>query len=200
MNEKFYNLSKEKQDRMINGAIKVFALNGYDKASTDIIIKEAGISKGLLFHYFGSKKNLYQFVTEYCARYMMMELSAGISDSEKNLFDRIHLVEEAKLRMLKNYPYLDMFLISIKGEADPDAEECAKEWSTQIDDTYHKLIDEKADGDLIRGNLSIDKAREIVNLCMEGYKNRRYREGAEPEAVLEGFMPFLDILKMNFTK
>ena len=32
MNEKFFDLKKEKQDRMINGALKVFALNGYKHA------------------------------------------------------------------------------------------------------------------------------------------------------------------------
>ena len=62
MNDKFFDLKKEKQDRMINGALKVFALNGYQKASTDDIVKEAEISKGLLFHYFGSKAGLYIFV------------------------------------------------------------------------------------------------------------------------------------------
>ena len=51
MNDKFFDLKKEKQDRMINAALKVFALRGYRHASTDDIVKEAGISKGLLFHY-----------------------------------------------------------------------------------------------------------------------------------------------------
>ena len=51
MNEKFFDLKKEKQDRMINAALKVFALNGYRHASTDDIVREAAISKGLLFHY-----------------------------------------------------------------------------------------------------------------------------------------------------
>ena len=37
MNEKFFDLKKEKQDRMINAALKVFALNGYRHASTDDI-------------------------------------------------------------------------------------------------------------------------------------------------------------------
>ena len=50
MNEKFFDLKKEKQDRMINAALKVFALNGYRHASTDDIVREAAISKGLLFH------------------------------------------------------------------------------------------------------------------------------------------------------
>ena len=53
MNEKFFDLKKEKQDRMINASLKLFAINGYKHASTDDIVNEAGISKGLLFHYFG---------------------------------------------------------------------------------------------------------------------------------------------------
>ena len=46
MNEKFFDLKKEKQDRMINASLKVFAMNGYAHASTDDIVREAGISKG----------------------------------------------------------------------------------------------------------------------------------------------------------
>ena len=51
MNEKFFDLKKEKQDRMINASLKIFAMNGYGHASTDDIVKEAGISKGLLFFF-----------------------------------------------------------------------------------------------------------------------------------------------------
>ena len=49
MNEKFFDLAREKQDRMINGAIEVFAKNGYKHASTDDMVKTVGVSKGLWF-------------------------------------------------------------------------------------------------------------------------------------------------------
>ena len=39
MNEKFFDLKKEKQDRMINASLKVFAMNGYAHASTDDIVR-----------------------------------------------------------------------------------------------------------------------------------------------------------------
>lgn len=200
MNEKFYNLSKEKQDRMINAAIKVFAQNGYLRASTDIMIKEANVSKGLLFHYFESKKGLYSFVLEYSARYMMMELGAGMNDSTKNIFERIEMAEQCKIRMLQNYPYLDLFLINIQGENDPDVAEEAARWSAELKETIKGLIDEKSDPDLIRGNLSIEEAREIVSLTMDGYKNKAYRLGTDPEEVLKGFLPYLEILKNNMTR
>lgn len=185
---------------MINAAVKVFAFNGYDRASTDTIIKEADISKGLLFHYFGSKKNLYQFVVEYCARYMIMELSAGIDETERNLFERVKMVESLKIRMLLKYPWLDVFLISIKGEASPEVIECARRWDREIEETYIRLVNEIADEGLIRGNLSIDKALEIVRLCMDGHKRKCYMRGDKPEAVLESFLPYLDIMRVNFTR
>ena len=74
MNEKFFDLKKEKQDRMINAALKVFGMRGYQFASTDDIVREAGISKGLLFHYFGSKLGLYSFGR---SRNMVIVLAIG---------------------------------------------------------------------------------------------------------------------------
>lgn len=200
MNEKFYNLSKEKQDRMINGAIKVFAMHGYLRASTDVIIKEAGISKGLLFHYFGSKKNLYEYVAEYCSRYYVMELTTGVPNTERNLFERFRLAEEMKLRMLKNYPYLELFLIRMAGESDAEIAEFAQSWTKKVEEADEKVIIACADEALLRGNLTMDKAREVVKLCMDGYKGRFYNQGVEPEKILEGFMPYLEILKINMTR
>ena len=60
MFSKFLNLD-EKQDRILNAAIKEFAQKGYDSASTNEIVKEAGISKGLLFHYFKIKSSYFSF-------------------------------------------------------------------------------------------------------------------------------------------
>ena len=58
MNEKFYNLTNEKQDCMINGAMEVFAINGFKRASTDEMVRVSGVSKGLWFHYFDNKLGL----------------------------------------------------------------------------------------------------------------------------------------------
>ena len=65
VNEKFWDLKKSRQDSMINGGLRVFAENGFRHASTDEIVAEASVSKGLLFHYFYSKTGLYSFLAEY---------------------------------------------------------------------------------------------------------------------------------------
>lgn len=50
---------EDKQLDILKIATREFAINGYYKAKTDIIAEEAKVSKGLVFHYFKSKKNLY---------------------------------------------------------------------------------------------------------------------------------------------
>ena len=96
MNDKFFDLKQEKQDRMINASLKIFSRGGYRHASTDEIVKEAGISKGLLFHYFGSKLGLYGFLFDYSARFMLLELSREV---------------------MKLYPYMQRFLdVAVKEE------------------------------------------------------------------------------------
>ena len=68
MNFQFDRLNPEKKERIINAALKEFAQNGYEKASTNEIIKEAEIAKGSLFNYFNSKKELYLFLLDYVTK------------------------------------------------------------------------------------------------------------------------------------
>lgn len=110
MNERFWNLKKEKQDRMINAALKVFARNGYYRACTDEIVKEAEISKGLLFHYFISKAGLYDFVCDYSIRYMKLELSGMVNYEGGSFWERCKEIEAVKTQIMGNYPYMYFFL------------------------------------------------------------------------------------------
>lgn len=110
MNDKFFDLKQEKQDRMINAALKVFAQSSYRYASTDDIVKEAGISKGLLFHYFGSKLGLYEFLFNYSVRFMLLELSREVNRSETDFFELTRQMERARMQVMKLYPYMQQFL------------------------------------------------------------------------------------------
>ena len=51
---------------IISACIEEFAEYGYEKANTNRICERAGVSKGLIFHYFGSKRKLYLEATEKC--------------------------------------------------------------------------------------------------------------------------------------
>ena len=110
MNSKFFFLKKEKQDRMINAALKIFAIQGYRHGSTDDIVREAAVSKGLLFHYFGSKLGVYCFIYDYSVRFMNLELRSTVNSGETELFAVMKQIECARMHAMKGYPYMQQFL------------------------------------------------------------------------------------------
>ena len=125
MNEKFFDLKREKQDRIINAGLKVFAKNGYRHATTDDIVKEAGISKGLLFHYFNNKAGAYTFLMDYSVRFLLFELSRSVKVETTDFFQLCRQIEYGKLQVLKNYPYMQAFLDKAFEEVcSEDLQEC----------------------------------------------------------------------------
>jgi len=50
--------AREREESLLVAARKVFAAKGYEKAAISDIARAAGISDGLLYHYFGSKRGL----------------------------------------------------------------------------------------------------------------------------------------------
>ncbi len=54
--EKFQQQNIIKQNSIIDAGVEEFSQKAYSDANTDKIVQNCGISKGLLFHYFGSKK------------------------------------------------------------------------------------------------------------------------------------------------
>ena len=76
--ETFEKLPKEKRERIINTGIQAFSRNPYKDVSTDSITKQCQISKGLLFHYFGSKKQFYL----YCLKTALDRLTQATEAAE----------------------------------------------------------------------------------------------------------------------
>ncbi|OQY31425.1 MAG: hypothetical protein B6241_14110 [Spirochaetaceae bacterium 4572_59] len=65
MKETFARIPAEKREKIIQACIDEFAEFGYEKSSTDRIIKKAGISKGGLYEYISTKKELFLYIVEY---------------------------------------------------------------------------------------------------------------------------------------
>ena len=108
--EKFLALEAEKRERILNAGMKEFAANGFDRASTNAIVKEAGISKGLLFHYFTSKKQFYLYLFQYGAELTMKEFYAAEEWRKPDLLDRLELMMGMKLEIWQRHPELFRFL------------------------------------------------------------------------------------------
>ena len=195
MNEKFFDLKKEKQDRMINAALKVFAVNGYKHASTDDIVTEASISKGLLFHYFGSKLGLYTFLHDYSVRFMKLELTTGVSSSATDYFEIRKQIEFAKMQVLKNYPYMQQFLDRCASENVSEALTAIESQRSVIRDVYASLKNQ-ADHSLFVENVSFEKLDAMLDYTISGLMGSRFGDDSfRPEMLYEEAVSYLDMMK-----
>ena len=166
MNDKFFDLKSEKQDRMINASLKIFAINGYKHASTDDIVKEAGISKGLLFHYFINKMGLYSFLIDYSVKYMSFEFSRTIGE-ETDYFSYLEKLETAKLNVLKNYPYMNEFIENAISENRSDMEDSAVAALKVYKDMFDKYR-AKLSMPAMRNGVDIEQFENMINYIIKG--------------------------------
>lgn len=195
MNEKFFDLKKEKQDRMINASLKVFALNGYRHASTDDIVAEAGISKGLLFHYFVNKLGLYSFLYDYSTRFMLLELSGCSVKDDDDFFSLTLKRENAKMQVLKNYPYMQLFLDSIRFEDVKEALYATEEKKNALPEAEEALMS-RADMSRFKPEVDTDKLKKMIEYTLRGMMEDSFLENSfHPDMMNEEIKAYLLMLK-----
>lgn len=67
---RFENLPEEKRHRILQAAANEFSEHGYEKASMNRILSNAGISKGAAYYYFDDKADLFASTLEHFANYL----------------------------------------------------------------------------------------------------------------------------------
>ncbi|WML34752.1 TetR/AcrR family transcriptional regulator [Clostridium sp. OS1-26] len=112
MIDRFESLPEEKKNRILDACIEEFALKGYDKASTNSIVKKADISKGILFHYFGNKKNLFLYVFDYCMDHLINRYYAVKKEEPKDIFERIMWISIIKIKITQEEPLKNRLVFS----------------------------------------------------------------------------------------
>lgn len=195
MNEKFFDLKKEKQDRMINAALKVFSQGGYKHASTDDIVREAGISKGLLFHYFGSKLGLYSFLFDYSVRFMKLELTSAVSSTERDYFEIRRQIEYAKMQVLKNYPYMQQFLDRCRFE-DVSEALLATERQKNVLSDIQAVLKNQSDRSRFRDEVDYEKLDLMLTYTLDGLMDARFQDASfHPDMLYEETCAYIDMMK-----
>ena len=195
MNEKFFDLKKEKQDRMINGALEVFGKNGYRHASTDEMVQKAGISKGLLFHYFGSKLGLYEFAYDYSVRYILLELSSAVDDKETDFYKLFLQVTNAYAQALKTYPYMLQFMDKALTEDVSEALLAIEEKRGLVEANISQIW-ARADRNVFLPEVDFKKLYQLLLLVTKGLARQRLESGElQPDLLLAEIKGYLDMLQ-----
>jgi len=167
---KFHTLEEEKQERVINAAMKEF-LVGYKKASTDNIVREAGISKGLLFHYFGTKEGLYNYLIDHGVDIIMEQFLGLINVNQADVLESLWQLALLKQDLSMQFPSIFDFLTSTYmhtgstiNAAHGKLDEMVKMRARIMEDIYNN-----GNHDLFREDIDPKKAIDIITWAVNGY-------------------------------
>lgn len=201
---KFENLTEDKKRRIIDTCIEEFAAHGYKNASTNNIVRQAEISKGLLFHYFGSKKGLYLYVLDYVIQYLMELTVARMTDLPGDFFDRTMKIGLIKLQTAYEYPLEYRFVVN--AFAHPP-EQLKEETQARYNKMYTEglpILFKDIDTSNFRPGIDPAKAIEVITFALEGVSNKYIKSlqnrpvdeiMAEMESINQEYFEYVEILK-----
>lgn len=201
----FENLDASKQKRIIDAALKEFKEKGFELASTNKIVKEAGIGKGMLFYYFNNKQDLYLYLIEYCLKIVEEEYFSAIDANEPDLFERMKQIVVAKMEFLSKYPEAINFIGTILLNDQIDEE--IKSRIESLHETGYAKIYGNVDLTFFKEDIDVQKAFNLTRWAIDGYENELKRRlksqdlnELDYESHIEEFFSYLDMMRAWFHK
>ena len=166
------NIPKEKEDIIYEKALKEFAVNGYDKASTNTIVKEAGISKGALFKYFGSKANLYIYVVDRAIATLDKLILGNLENLPSDMFERIAYLTKVKVTVSMKYTLESSILVNSMSVEDEEIKKYINEKIAYYYGMLGKVFTEGIDYSRFKDYANPQKVYEILSYISEGLCNK----------------------------
>lgn len=191
------HIPKDKKRRIIRAAMEKFAENGYRKATVDEIVASADISKGLIFHYFGSKKQLYLYLYEFA--YGLVYDRVVKSFEQADLFDRIRESERIKLTVVSEYPYVLDFLMSVTKEKEGHLRQAISQVQVDRFPPWEETFLPGLDASRLREGIELKKVLKLISWATEGLL-KEHKDGFVLEEVIDEMDEYLDLMRKAFYK
>lgn len=208
MYSNFERLSEEKKKKIIEAAVGEFANKGYVNASTNSIVKVAGISKGALFNYFGNKKNLYLYVVDNSVTYYLNLMINKMEANNPDIFQRILEWQELKISISTEQPIAYKFFASVFMNPPEEVKEEIAQRYERLYELGHRLTIEDVDLSKFREDIDRRKALEVILMSLSGFLGnsilvnkslRDYGYGTREQSY-EALKGYVEVLRKAFYK
>lgn len=198
--EKFKELSDEKQLPILEAALECFGRHGYKKASMGDIAQRGGISKPMLFHYFGKKRDLYLYLSEYVGKVILDAYNRNEIDGCSDLFERILASSRMKMGILEKHPHILKFIISMFGETDSEVTDITKKIMPNAQQLSYGLVVKEEDAAKFKDGVDIDVIMRMIFLMAEGYAHEMTEHSCDLAKITEEFERTMHMLKVHLYK
>lgn len=104
--ETFFNLPRQKRERIIDVAIDEFADNDYANVSISRLVERAAIAKGSFYQYFADKEDLFRHLLDVAAQEKQAFLSEPPPDPQMDIFEYLRWLMHEGVRFEFAHPRL----------------------------------------------------------------------------------------------
>jgi AcrR family transcriptional regulator len=204
MKDVLLEIESSKKEKIINAAIVEFSQNGYEKASTNAIVKRAGVSKGLIYHYFKNKQTLYDYLIYYVFDLIMGEIDRNLNFEEPDIFKRLKEVAIIKMGISMKHPYIyDIVPKFYENKTYEEIKELAESFSP---DLFQRVLQDNVDYSLFKDDIDVENALKILTWTIEKMGEEEMQKMIllkadwDIDGYAQKFDSYMDILKNTFYK
>lgn len=203
--EKFESLDPDKQKKILDSALMEFAEKGYGQASTNRIVKQAGIGKGMLFYYFKNKKDLYEYLIEYSLNFIIDGYLSLVDKNETDFIKRLKGACQIKMKAQLENEHVFNFMGTVMLTKDLDLPPHLQKRYEQLQQQGYALLYEGIDKTLFRKDVDVDKAFNLIRWGVDGYQQDLLQrlQGKKMteldfDPYWDEFYAYIEILKKSF--
>jgi len=104
----FFNLPREKKDRIVEAALEEFSSHSYHKARVTAIAKKASIAMGSFYQYFEDKKDLFKYIIDQSVNKKLEYINHDLIENKEkyNFFEILRETYLSGIRFAKDNPRL----------------------------------------------------------------------------------------------
>lgn len=199
--ENFLSLSKEKQIIILDAALLSFGTNGYKKSSVRDIATAAGISKAMIFHYFGTKKDLYLHLVNFSSSTLMSAMDEKLNYGVTDFFDRMKLAMDIKISVMKKHPAILLFLNSMYLEKDDEVKADIQAALKKGEGFRSKVAHDDIDATKFKEGIDPNLVMKMITWLAEGYVSKLPSQaGLNIEDLFKEFDECINLLRNHFYK
>lgn len=205
LNEKFeqMDLTNEKLLRIINCAYHEFSTNSFEKASTNNIVKQAQVSRGLLYHYFEDKQELFDFLVFYSYKIMSENMKNNINWEETDYINRLLDGVKVKMQVMVKHPYLIAFYQSL-GDYTDVRKKTESTRSEFAEDIKKRFYTDNVDFSNLKPGVDREKMQNVIMWTLREigieFWNASHQKGEELDldALVEKYKEYAEFLRGLF--
>lgn len=167
MKEAFISLDEKRQYEILAAAMGEFAEHGFTQASTNRIVKRAGMSKGMLYYYFENKQTLFDDTLDFALDHIESHMLRDISTGTEGFIERCARLSHKKQVYFNQYPEIARFITSAYFSEELDTDQ--KKRRDHILENRERIIFDNIDLGRFRDDIDHRTSMKLIAWTINGY-------------------------------